>query len=975
MNRWIVVLGICLMWGGCSSRSTTADLGGAVDAVTDQAEKKDTVEIKFKTDVVETRVAPEILAEVIDAVRPDILLLQCNPGEGCFLDKCTDNAQCQSGWCVEHMGDGVCTQVCQEECPQGWSCKQVGGDGPDITWVCISSYANLCKPCADSGDCKSVGAAEDVCVPYGDEGSFCGGACESDSDCPWGFSCLDGGEGISKQCEADAGICPCADKSVGLALSTPCANENEWGICVGERKCSEHGLTDCDASLPADETCNGVDDDCDGEADEPTLVDGNYINLCDDDNDCTEDKCTGEDGCGNEVLESGDCSNDDPCTVADHCVDGTCIGDPVECEDDNPCTDNACTETGGCEYPPNEDSCDDGNPCTLADTCLQGECKGTDVACDCLSDENCAELEDGDLCNGTLVCDTAQYPYKCVVSPDTVVICLDPVGDNAFCLQPHCEAATGECSFVPNHEGFLCDNADACAVNDKCAGGVCGGGGDVNCNDGNPCTDDSCAPESGCVYENNDLACNDGDVCTTQDQCVDGECPGGPALACSDGSVCNGIETCDPETGCVAGELLVCSDGNVCNGVETCDPAAGCQAGQALDCDDGNVCTDDTCDPVVGCAYSVNQTDCDDGNTCTDGDTCAGGWCMAGTLQDCDDTNECTKDSCAPATGCVNIPVQNGPLCGPGPPWECVEGACTCHPQCGGKECGADNCDGNCGECEANEVCNTGVCECVPEGAQCGAVCCEPGETCHQDSCCAPDCGGKECGFDGCGGSCGDCPGPQNACVNFKCICQPDCDGKECGPDGCEASCGECDDGNSCTVDACGGSWVCQHSLTRWQDQGDGTIWDCETGLLWSKAGSNNETTIYSTAVNYCSNLTTGGWIGWRVPELGELQVLLLDQKIDNCYIDKVFGGWCSEYWTSTLIVIGGNNYYRKAVDFYWHQINELDENGPHRPVRCVTLPCNPVCAGKACGDDGCGGSCGLCSPGNSCTGGQCVKD
>jgi len=33
----------------------------------------------------------------------------CIPGEGCFLDPCTDNAQCQSGWCVDHMGAGVCT--------------------------------------------------------------------------------------------------------------------------------------------------------------------------------------------------------------------------------------------------------------------------------------------------------------------------------------------------------------------------------------------------------------------------------------------------------------------------------------------------------------------------------------------------------------------------------------------------------------------------------------------------------------------------------------------------------------------------------------------------------------------------------------------------------------------------------------------------------------------------------------------------
>ncbi len=35
-------------------------------------------------------------------------------------------------------------------------------------------------------------------------------------------------------------------------------------------------------------------------------------------------------------------------------------------------------------------------------------------------------------------------------------------------------------------------------------------------------------------------------------------------------------------------------------------------------------------------------------------------------------------------------------------------------------------------------------------------------------------------------------------------VCAPDCDGKECGDDGCGGLCGACDDGNECTVgDAC----------------------------------------------------------------------------------------------------------------------------------------------------------------------------
>jgi hypothetical protein len=34
---------------------------------------------------------------------------------------------------------------------------------------------------------------------------------------------------------------------------------------------------------------------------------------------------------------------------------------------------------------------------------------------------------------------------------------------------------------------------------------------------------------------------------------------------------------------------------------------------------------------------------------------------------------------------------------------------------------------------------------------------------------------------------------------------------------------------------------------------------------------------------------------------------------------------------------------------------------------------CTPDCAGKECGDDGCGGSCGMCAEGESCQDGQCA--
>lgn len=56
--------------------------------------------------------------------------------------------------------------------------------------------------------------------------------------------------------------------------------------------------------------------------------------------------------------------------------------------------------------------------------------------------------------------------------------------------------------------------------------------------------------------------------------------------------------------------------------------------------------------------------------------------------------------------------------------------------------------------------------------------------------CCKRDCTGRECGSDGCGGSCGNCPDAQDKCEGGQCVCQPACEGVPCGDDGCGGLCG-----------------------------------------------------------------------------------------------------------------------------------------------------------------------------------------
>ena len=79
--------------------------------------------------------------------------------------------------------------------------------------------------------------------------------------------------------------------------------------------------------------------------------------------------------------------------------------------------------------------------------------------------------------------------------------------------------------------------------------GACVPGTAVGCDDGNPCTSDSCGL-LGCTHTPlTGPSCDDGDPCTQNDQCQNGSCVGTPVTCPDDGFACTD-DVCTQQ-GCV----------------------------------------------------------------------------------------------------------------------------------------------------------------------------------------------------------------------------------------------------------------------------------------------------------------------------------------------------------------------------------------------------------------------------------------
>ncbi len=560
-----------------------------------------------------------------------------------------------------------------------------------------------------------------------------------------------------------------------------------------------------------------------------------------------------------------------------------------------------------------------------------------------------------------------------------------------------------------------------------------------------PCTLGVCDPRTHeCVRRlvPDGTACNDSNVCTDNDQCQGGVCQG-TRVSCQQPEDSCQNASCVQGKGCVITNKL---DGSQCDDNDPCTVKDTCQAGhckgQPMSCDDGLDCTADSCEGGQ-CIHKLIAGNCKiDGKCFQNGAANPDNACEVCDTKYSDKEWKVLKDRTSVGGTAI---CYKGKVCDPAQ-------------NCQGKDCGDNGCGGTCGKCGTHYQCEQGKCvyqaycgdgtcdaaknencESCPDDCNCG-----DGQVCYQQACCTPSCQGKECGADGCGGTCwkdsgtkecsdkldctddtcdsgkcnhtlqsGHCVIDQqcynknqhktdNDCLvcnttldttgwsnvkdntlcqdgKGKCIkgacCIPMCEDKECGDDGCGGSCWNgdpsktCDDGKVCTTDSCNKDGKCNHQVVSGY---------CDIGDTCYKNGEPNP----GNPCQYC--LASKDQYHWSTRsdeyKLTNGKVCYQGKPCDHATHcsgkecgDDGCGADCGTCKASYICNANQECQYQASCG---NGICDSNENCGSCAQDCKCKSgqvcyngecCTPKCDGRECGDDQCGGVCGTCDSGEAC--------
>lgn len=627
------------------------------------------------------------------------------PPDGCGLGACCFATTLPGGECsgpidpfnCERSGglySGHATDCATSTCPAfGGGCccgAPCGGEAVAVD----SNQASNSSASADAGGSCFV-TTQQECATTGCQFLGEGVACGSFSSCPGAGAC----------CPADGSPCYLAsgrDCVCGAGVYRGEGTTCEAETCLGGACCIEG-----DGNYVCELVSGGSD--CDG-SDEVYLGDGT---RCGSDTDCG--KC----------MSNEDCDDFDPCNGSEICVDtgglfGFCsAGVPPETDDGIDCTVDACNPaTGAITHTPNHAACADGDPCNGAEQCdpAQGCVAGTSPTCDdsidCTNDSCDTSHPDADPVTG---CVNTKNDAKC--------------DDGIDCTVNRCLALDTGSGCVFNPDATPCLDEDLCTTNERCD--VVQGclSDPVNCNDGVPCTIDTCDSQIGCLNGADNSQCNDGVSCT--------------------------IDACRPNrperdaNGCVFDLAdFLCDTTDLCL-TPRCDPVADCQFDPRECPDDGDPCTREFCDSSTGeCLQeTICGACCRQGQPCIDGLTPAqcsgpddtfmglGTACATALCGAC-----CDPESGACTDGVTDLACATAQKIFQGPGTNCIQDPCTgacCDPGFTGIDVPAPGChsDKTAEECAAidDDAIFVGVgTDCFT--APCGA-CCDPATSDRPQSC------------------------------------------------------------------------------------------------------------------------------------------------------------------------------------------------------------------------------------------------